>query len=93
MTCNHMDACGECYDRITELEAENMQALADVIEIDMAFERVKAERDKLQVQLLEVREIYAGMDGGNPQTLEGKYLHRMIKQMYQTTLGAEPDAK
>jgi hypothetical protein len=36
-----------------------------------------------QTKLHNIAEIYIGMDGGHPQTLEGKYLMHIIKQMYE----------
>jgi hypothetical protein len=39
--------------------------------------------DEAHTKLHNVREIYIGMDGGHPQTLEGKYLMHIIKQMYE----------
>jgi hypothetical protein len=50
---------------------------------------LETERDSLQAQLHEVREVYIGMDGGPAHTLEGKYLMRIIKQMYTETLEKE----
>jgi hypothetical protein len=39
--------------------------------------------DEARGKLHNIAEIYIGMDGGHPQTLEGKYLMHIIKQMYE----------
>jgi hypothetical protein len=52
----------------------------DALEADYAI--INDQVDELKAKLHEVCEIYTGMEGGRPQTLEGAYLMRIIQQMY-----------
>jgi hypothetical protein len=54
-----------------------------------AEEALDEARDKLH----NIAEIYSGMDGGHPQTLEGKYLMHIIKQMYACAVKGEQEAQ
>lgn len=43
---------------------------------------------KLEEALAEVREIWAGSDGGEPVTAQEAYFQRLCKQMYQISIQA-----
>lgn len=52
---------------------------------------LQQEIEKLKARLHEVREIYAGMDGFEPETAPEGYCLRIIEQMHKASLGRGED--
>ena len=49
---------------------------------------LEAENEKLKAALAEIREVWAGSEGGEPVTCQEAYFKRLAKQCYEIAVGA-----
>lgn len=80
-------------ERIGALEAENERLREDRDDWEGRYDALYTDGPlhRLESRLHEVREIYAGMEGFEPETAPEAYCLRIIDQMYKAAIGASYD--
>jgi len=76
---------------IAELEQEVKKWKLEVTKWQDINSYIESENEDLKTALSEVREVWAGSDGGEPVTCQEAYFNRLVHQCYQIAVKALGD--